>query len=637
MEYDNPFELLRSEHLDSAAKFHSMFGPQMVEVLSRQKDSLWDTLQVLRSAPGGGKTSLLRLFTIESLSSIFLSKRVSEYISLASLAQDIGVLGSDGPNILGVRISCSSNYSQIEDLEFDNLQKDAIFLTLLNVRVIMTILQAACFACSTEMDMLSLNTDNNHFLGIFNSRDAKSIYEIACRIENEINKTIDSLSNETRFSLPLIRDLLVWKVFKSDTITFHDKALNKRVLVMLDDVQDLASRQRELLIKLLQEDYPTSRWIAERYQGLDPGNIIKMGTNQGREMNIHMLEEWNQSNKAKFFRGLGEIADKRVRQSRIIDVAAFELLLESPEHELKYIEKCKEAVDKIQERIKKNEIEKRFNGWINDVSNQHVNLMDEAISWKALEILIERKKKRDFTLFPDEELPKEEFDKMDSSSLRNAAKLVVCKEFGIPYYCGIDNLKILSSGNVEQFLRLCGLQFSELVATATLKKSNHPIISASRQERIIRELAKNRIDEIPTRITNGNKVKNLVLNFVYLAQSKTYESTAPYAPGVTGFAISINDRDKLCDERFLSDNPQYAILANVLRDAIAYHIFEFKPKVFCKKQEWMVLYLNRLFCAHYWLPLEYGGFKEQKLNTLLAWIQSPPQVGVTKKGLFDGL
>jgi hypothetical protein len=36
----------------------------------------------------------------------------------------------------------------------------------------------------------------------------------------------------------------------------------------------------------------------------------------------------------------------------------------------------------------------------------------------------------------------------------------------------------------------------------------------------------------------------------------------------------------------------------------------------------MVLNLNRLLCPTYWLPLQYGGFKEKTLDELSAWLKA---------------
>ncbi|MEQ8175590.1 MAG: hypothetical protein ABRQ26_11040, partial [Syntrophomonadaceae bacterium] len=106
MSYVNPFNQLKSEYLESTLKFHSLYGTQMAEVLLKSKDSLWNSLHIIRSAPGGGKTSLLRLFTSESLNAIHMNQKINpEYESLANAARSIGALDKDGPSILGILIS----------------------------------------------------------------------------------------------------------------------------------------------------------------------------------------------------------------------------------------------------------------------------------------------------------------------------------------------------------------------------------------------------------------------------------------------------------------------------------------------------------------------------------------------------
>ncbi len=56
----NPFRLRRSENIDTDTSFLTLFEPSILEVLGNR---LPETVQPIRSAAGGGKTSLLRLFT----------------------------------------------------------------------------------------------------------------------------------------------------------------------------------------------------------------------------------------------------------------------------------------------------------------------------------------------------------------------------------------------------------------------------------------------------------------------------------------------------------------------------------------------------------------------------------------------
>ena len=43
-----------------------------------------------------------------------------------------------------------------------------------------------------------------------------------------------------------------------------------------------------------------------------------------------------------------------------------------------------------------------------------------------------------------------------------------------------------------------------------------------------------------------------------------------------------------------------------------------------KNNRYMVLYLNRLLCPRFGLPLGFGGFKERRLQAMVGWIQKLP-------------
>jgi hypothetical protein len=61
----NPFRLRRAESIDTDAAFLALFEPGILEVLP---EGHWSqSVHIVRSAAGGGKTSLLRLFTPNSL------------------------------------------------------------------------------------------------------------------------------------------------------------------------------------------------------------------------------------------------------------------------------------------------------------------------------------------------------------------------------------------------------------------------------------------------------------------------------------------------------------------------------------------------------------------------------------------
>ena len=64
----NPFKLNSSESIETDADFLRLFGPGVLDLLPEGATSR--RLLFIRSAPGGGKTTLLRVFTPSVLLSL---------------------------------------------------------------------------------------------------------------------------------------------------------------------------------------------------------------------------------------------------------------------------------------------------------------------------------------------------------------------------------------------------------------------------------------------------------------------------------------------------------------------------------------------------------------------------------------
>ena len=81
------------------------------------------------------------------------------------------------------------------------------------------------------------------------------------------------------------------------------------------------------------------------------------------------------------------------------------------------------------------------------------------------------------------------------------------------------------------------------------------------------------------------------------------------------------DRNRLLDTEWLRLHPKHRLLSEVLASALSLNLLDAQPNSKCKGQLWLILNLNRLLCVRYRLPLNYGKFKEQRLDELVRWME----------------
>jgi len=170
-----------------------------------------------------------------------------------------------------------------------------------------------------------------------------------------------------------------------------------------------------------------------------------------------------------------------------------------------------------------------------------------------------------------------------------------------------------------------------VIAAALLKRSTH--LSPGRQEAIMRKAVADRWRRLPQEIRYGREVRAFLDQTGKFARDITYQPNAPYVPGVTGIAITMRDRDLLRDSEAVRQNPPLRSLARVLAACISANLFEPIIDYRVKNKEVMVLYLNRMLCIQYGLPLGYGGFREQSLSKLVGWLE-PMSLNCGSQGLL---
>ena len=126
--FGSPFSLRSAEKIQTDATFVELFEPGLLDILGGPASQGFDSVQIIRSAPGGGKTSLLRLFTPGSLLAIHELSRKPEIKDLHLKLTNLGVLSGTGPLVLGTYLSVYRNYETLEHLDLDDGKKLRLFI-----------------------------------------------------------------------------------------------------------------------------------------------------------------------------------------------------------------------------------------------------------------------------------------------------------------------------------------------------------------------------------------------------------------------------------------------------------------------------------------------------------------------------
>jgi hypothetical protein len=319
------------------------------------------------------------------------------------------------------------------------------------------------------------------------------------------------------------------------------------------------------------------------------------------------------------------IADRRARMAADASGANFALGAFAPTIEADldtpaWQDRTAAALEVVRSRVQALAASKpQYSEWVASRAAAEGTLRQQLIRWRTLEILIERHaRKRQLTLSLGA-LSREELDDKDESDVRAAAELFLSKEFGFPYYFGLSRLASLGSFNVEQFLRLAGDLFEESLAAAVMRRDPH--LAPERQQKILDGSYDTRVKDLPRRAQNGRDVLRFMDAVGQFCHQETHRPNAPYAPGVTGIAISMQDRDTLLDKEHLARSPATAAFAAMLGTALAHNLMHAELDYKVKGSRFMVLYLNRLLCPKYQLPLQFGGFREKPLREFVGWYE----------------
>lgn len=619
----NPFRMRASEQIASNTTFLRLFGPGVLELIPPEEQ--FSRIFIIRSAPGGGKTSLLRAFTPPSIINLYANRIHDEYKELYAKMKDLKAVDDRGPQLLGIMISCKKNYATLDDLPWNSRYKERLFFSLLNCRILLSTMRAALQLRSLDyphdLNRLKLNGDTDicRELGLPKSGHGHDVYEWAGNIEAAISKVLDSLDPKPPDAVGH-SDLSSLQLLRPTQVLIDNIPVASRILVMLDDVHKLTSSQRLSLGGALGDMRDgVATWLAERLEALRSDELLDIGARRDRDYseNAASLERYWREYPKRFQRTLSAIADKRVREAQQMEIDSFGSCVPNALETPDMTSKLEEALVTTKERVRENWGDKeKFQLWLEEAEERGGTAYECSVDWHVLEILMAREaRNRQISFLP---LSPEELRKKDDSGVKAAAELFLASRFRMPYYFGFPKLSSLASSNIELFLAIAGELFEEASSAAVLGKSYQ--LSAARQHTIIKAAARqwwgqDVLRGLPLQV----EVRRLIESIGRFGRQQTYQANAPYAPGVTGIAITMAEREQLRDEEFLSSRPDLRKLSQILGICLAHNILEAVLDHSQGYDRRMVLYLNRFLCCHFDLPLQYGGWRPKQPRELALW------------------
>jgi hypothetical protein len=528
-------------------------------------------------------------------------------------------------------VPLSRDFRAIVDLEMDDAAGRRVFMRLLDARIMRAFGDAvAVLAKGTGVTRLEVtpSDDGQEALRRLGGPAIGSVVEHAAQAEREVLDRLDSVLPPDEDTLPGHGAVYSLRALSGATVGIEPHGRALRPLVMLDDGHELAPQQREMLLEALHDrELDLARWYTERYSAMKPEDLVGDGEIGRSNQPVWLEHEARQlgsverrgSRTRQFERLLADIANRRARgplheyaeeERRFTELLATDVAADIED-------KAAHALPVVSERVLAMAGDgARYEEWLTPLEGR--SGYGAVRRWRELEVLIARDRERPALGLFEVALTEQELRERSGSSIREAADLFLRREFGIPFYAGPERIAKLSAENIEQYLRLCGELFDSLLVRITLRE---PVeLSPSRQDRAVVATSEEFWRSLPQRRSGGRQIQRLLKQVAHICRSDTYRPTAPYSPGVTGTALSMRDRERLLDPRVRARLEGAQELFEALSGAIGHNLLRAELDRSVKNNRWMVLYLNRLICARYGLPLGYGGFRERPLEAMCQWM-----------------
>ena len=589
------------------------------------EDGLWDRRVIVRSSAGGGKTTLLRLFTPGPLRLLSTRRAQRSVAQLYREAQLRGALDHNGPKIAGALLSLAGKYAPLDQLTtVDSGRRLRTFLALLNARVLLAGLRAhlelAGLRYPDHLSRLRVLPPAGDASTIKPQlpADGVAIYDWARNLELQVAAALSSLGPPDEDALAGDDELTCLDILGRGVIEVDGKVAHARTVVLLDDVHRLSATTADVPAgHLIARRSPTPVWIAERREGLTPTELLSPGAREDRDTAIIDIEEhWRGSRRSTFQRLALGVADRRTTLAPDVSGATFAAMLAGADDQ-----PYTAILADVERRLLSAASGRReFADWIESRLDRHDNARDRTIDLRALQIRIERElsaSQMSLDIFVRDEAALQELDqRREASNVREAAELFLCTDYDLPYFYGPERLAQLASANIDQFLDFAGDLFEELSGAAVLRRN--VTLTPVRQQLLLKSAVNELWRGLGASVEDGARIRSLLDGVGQYAADRTYRPSAPYAPGVTGVALRHSEAEQL--QTAVQEQPDswHAELGRLLATLLAHNLVTVHPSE-AKGQRWAVYYLNRAWCVRYALPLGFGGWQPVSAETLYSW------------------
>lgn len=606
-QYENPFSMRASEKMTSDDVFISLLSDDTLYPLKNYCDrgALWGNLTYICSAPGGGKTTMLRCFSPSVLFRVYNNKKDND--KLFKALKGMGVVTANKILKCGAYLLTNRSYADLEDEEvFTKPQARRLLFALLNARFTLVAIKALQRLKNLSYEQLAEVTFSpslelsNRFAPNPAPHTAQGMYDWAAGIERQITDIIETyVSSDERHGH---ESLFILNELHASDFKLQGKTIVDEFIFQLDDCHKLSKTQLDFLRQeLVETRISNTVWLAMRYDKFTYEELMPKTDMIGRDYNSIHLGTDN-----KFEKMLGSIIEKRS------NLSSYDIKLSNSLEQTSILsdEQYQAIIDYC-----RNDIATRYGlydellGYIED---NFETLQDKAEQTFALMLFSQREFKTSFPMFPHERSTYGELIKADIVKI---SRDIIPAVFNYPMYYGVEKLKELSPNNTEQFISFCNVLYEQLLTQKLLHPRRALLLTAAVQDKLIKDECKKKLKRLLTE--HGRGVFTFISNLGGFCKSQTLQLGGSYGT-VNGFAI--RDTETLFGSSMnLIDDTK---LEGVLKICLANNLlFTRETKQGEKDKEWIVFYLNRWICAAFSLPLGYGGWRKRTIKELTDWIK----------------